>query len=131
MGVASSPARSSARGTRSPRRRANGLDVGGEVDLVGADLRGQRRQLALGRPAAHHQPRAALAQRGVEVGEALEQELRARAGGVAAVQQAVVEAEHRHDPLVAVERGAQGGMVAQAQVAAEPDERLCCPRGAT
>ena len=55
--------------------------------------------------------------------EALEQELRARAGGVPTVQQAVVEAEHRHDPVVRVQRGAQRGVVVDAQVAAEPDQR--------
>jgi hypothetical protein len=53
---------------------------------------------------ADHESRPAVAQLTVEIGEALEQELRPRPGGVPAVQQAVVEAEDRDDPIVLVER---------------------------
>src|SRR4051794_28356751 len=68
-------------------------------------------------------PLLALAQRGVEVVEAVEQELRARTRRVAAAEQAVVEAEHGHDALVGVERRAQRRVVVDAQVAPEPDDR--------
>ena len=60
--------------------------------------------------------------------QALEHELRPRPGGVAAVQQPVVEAEDRHHAIVAVERRAQRGVVVEAQVAPEPDDRRS-PRG--
>jgi hypothetical protein len=41
---------------------------------------------------------------------------------VAAVKQAIVEAEDRDDALVAVKRRAQGGMVADPEVATKPDD---------
>ena len=50
--------------------------VGSEMELVRPDLRGERRQLALGRATAHYKATAAIAQRTVEVAQALEQELR-------------------------------------------------------
>jgi hypothetical protein len=97
--------------------------VGGEVDLGGADLARHFDQLALRPAVTHHQAAAALLERAVEVRQALEQELRPRARGVAAVQEAVVEAEDRHDPLVALQRHAQCRVVVHAQVAAVPEER--------
>ena len=91
-----------------PRERAG---VGAEVHLAGVHLARERRQLALRRPAADHELAVqALAQ----IGEALEHELRARPGGVAPAEQALVEAEHAHHPLAAIERRAQGRMVARA-----------------
>lgn len=57
-----------------------------------------------------------------QLGEALEHELRSRSGGVSAPQQAVVEAEDEDHALATIERGAQRGMVVQAQVAREPDD---------
>jgi len=41
---------------------------------------------------------------------------------VAAVQQALVEAEHRHDVLVRRERRGQGWVVAEAQIAPQPED---------
>jgi hypothetical protein len=76
------------------------------VDLTGADVAGELDQLALRRTAPDHEPGAAVAELAVEVGEALEQELRPRPGCVAPAQQPVVEAEHGHDAFVPVERRA-------------------------
>lgn len=91
------------------------------VDRAGAGLERQRRQLALGRALADDEARAALAQLAVEVGEALEQELGPRAGGGAAAKETVVEAEHGDDLLVRVERRPQRRMVADAEVAPQPE----------
>ena len=89
------------------------------MHLAGVELARERGQLALGRPAADHELAVeALAQ----VGQALEHELRARPGGVAPAEQAIVEAEHADHPLAAIERRAQRRMVVQAQVARKPDE---------
>jgi hypothetical protein len=68
-------------------------------------------------------PDRALAERGVEVGQRLEHEARARARRVAAEQEPVVEAEDGKHALVLSQRAAQGGVVADAEVAAEPDDR--------
>jgi len=65
---------------------------------------------------------AAIAQRVVEVAQALEQELRPRPGGVAAAEQAIVEAEDR-DHAVALHGGAQRDVVDDPQVAPVPEER--------
>jgi hypothetical protein len=59
-------------------------DVGAAMHRGRARLLGQNRELVLGPAAADEQPAAARAQAGVEVGQTLEQELRARTGGVAA-----------------------------------------------
>jgi hypothetical protein len=56
-----------------------GGDVAGHEDGLGTGLAGQGAELSLGRAVAHHQSASALAQRAVEVGQRLEQELRARA----------------------------------------------------
>ncbi|HWD74121.1 MAG TPA: hypothetical protein VG371_03220 [Solirubrobacteraceae bacterium] len=45
-----------------------------------------------------------------------------RSGGVSAAEQPVVEAEHRHHGLVVVERGPEGGMVVEPEVAAQPEQ---------
>ncbi len=58
----------------------------------------------------------------VEVSQALEQELRARPGCVSAVQEPVIQTEHGHHLLVGVERGAQGRVLVDTQVAPEPDD---------
>ena len=76
----------------------------------------------LGRPAPHYETGTAHPQRSVEVGETLEQELCARPGRMATVQKTVVEAEHRHDSVVMVERSTQRRMVVQPQVAAKPEQ---------
>jgi hypothetical protein len=102
--------------------------VGAEVELVRQRAACQARQLPLGR--AVPEDERAVEPR-VEVRQAVEHELGARPGRVAAAQQPIVEAEHRHHPLAAVERGPQGGMVVHAQVAREPDEPRHAPIGAS
>lgn len=86
------------------------------------DLVGQPGRLMLGRPVPHHQAGPASPKRGIQVRQALEQELGSRTGGVATVQQAVVEAEHRHHSVVTVKRRAKRGVIVQPQIAAKPDE---------
>jgi len=115
-GVAQRPARGLAAGAGERRH------VRTEVHVLRVQLPHERGQLALGGPVADHQSAAALAQRCVDVAQALEHELRPGARGVAAVEQAVVQAEHTHDALRGVERGAQRGVVVHAQVAPEPDD---------
>ena len=90
------------------------------MQLARSRLAGDRGQLAFGWAVAHDEQATEPL---VEVREALEQELGARAGGVAAAQQPVVEAEHRHDVAPGVERRAQRGLVVHAQVAREPQQR--------
>jgi hypothetical protein len=77
-----------------------------------------RDELALGRPVAEHDrhPR-------IQVSQALEQELRPRPGRVPPMQQPVVEAEHRHDALAAIQSRPQGGVVVDPQVPCQPQER--------
>jgi hypothetical protein len=97
-------------------------DVGGEVGGARANLGGQRRQLLLRPPFAHHEVGAALPQRGAQLGQAAVQEPGAVAGGEASLEQPRVEHEHRHDALARAVGGGQAGVVVDAQVAAEPDE---------
>ncbi len=93
------------------------------MELLGPDLLCERCELALGGAVANDEAAAAPAQRAVEVGQAFEQELRAGAGRVAAVEQAVIEAEDGHDVVMRVECGAQRRVLMQSQVAPEPDDR--------
>jgi len=97
-------------------------NVGADVHGVGADLRSERGQLPPRRSVAQKQPAAALPERGVELAQALEQELCARTRGVAPAEQAVVETEHRHDGAGGVQRRAQRRVVVHPQVAPKPDE---------
>ena len=97
--------------------------VGGEVDRLGAVFAGQLDQLTLGLASRDHEVPAALLERAAQVLQALEHELRARPGRVPAVQERVVEHEHRHHALVGVQRRAQRRVVVHAQVAPEPDDR--------
>ena len=110
---------------RAPNPRVAGAgeraDVAGEVDGGRPHLARERRQFPLGPPASHDQSAAALAQRRVEVGEALEQELRPRTGGVATVQKAVVEAEHRNERVGAGAGRLERRVVVDPQVPAEPE----------
>jgi hypothetical protein len=92
------------------------------VDRLRVQLFSEPHQLVLGLAAADDQSRSACAQLSVQIGEALEQELGARAGRVAAMQKPVVEAEDRDDLLVTVKGGAQPRVVADAQVAPKPDD---------
>ena len=95
-----------------------GAGVGGEVDLAGVGLLRKLDQLPLRRPVADDQvPLEALTQ----LGQALEHELGARARGVAAAEQTIVEAEDADHALAAIEGRSQRGMVVQAQVAREPE----------
>ncbi len=119
----STRAPASALRVRSPRVRANGETSRVKCSRVAPSSCASAAQLALGRAVADDQAAAALAQRRVEVAQGLEHELRARARRVAPVEQAVVEAEDRHDPLVLLERRPQRRLVVDAQVAPEPDDR--------
>jgi hypothetical protein len=98
-----------------------GRDVGADVDRVGTRLARQRRQLALRRSVSDDQPVAALGERGVERSQALEHELRPRPGGVPAVQQPVVEAEDRHEPVGARTGRLERRQIVHPQVAAVPE----------
>jgi hypothetical protein len=80
-------------------------------------------KLVLGRSVPEHEAAAALAQRGVEVAQRLEHELRARTRRMAPMQQPVVEAEDGDDAIVLLERPAQRRMIVHAEIAREPDER--------
>ena len=97
-------------------------DVLREVDGLRADFARRLRYLALGPAAADDELGPTITQGGVQVCQAVEQELRARARRVAPVQKPVVEAEHGHDPLVGVERGAKSRVIAQPKIAAKPDQ---------
>jgi hypothetical protein len=89
------------------------------MHLGDARLACKRGELPL-RPAApeHEQPAEPL----VQIGQALEHELRPRSRRMAPLEQPVVEAEHRHDALAPFEGSAQCRMVVHAQVARQPDE---------
>src|ERR687895_258385 len=89
------------------------------MNLVRLGLAGERGKLPLGRTAPDDEE---AAETFVQVREALEHELRARAGGVAPGEEAIVEAEDGHDLLRTLQGGAQGGVVLEAKVAREPDE---------
>ena len=102
-----------------------------EVHRGGVGLTGERRDLVLGRAAPDDQPAVAPAQRRVEVGEALEQELRTRARCMAAVEQAVVEAEHRHEMVGTGAGRVERRLVVDPQVAPEPEQRGHPSRRAT
>ena len=99
-----------------------GAGVAAQVDLGGPGPGGQRGQFPLGRAVPDDQPGAALRELPVQVGQALQQERGARPGGVPPVQQAVVQAEHRHDLLVAGQRRAERRVIVHAEVPAEPDK---------
>jgi hypothetical protein len=71
---------------------------------------------------AHDQAAAPVAQAGVELAEALEQELGARSGGVPAAQQSIVEAEDRDHRAGGVQSGAEPRMIVQPQVAPKPHQ---------
>lgn len=104
-------------GQRVPAAAGEGPDVGARVHRLRRHLLRQRSQLALRRAVPHDEPAAPLLERPVQILQALEQELGPRPGRVAAVKQALVEAEGRHHAIVALERGAQRGVVVHAQVA--------------
>jgi hypothetical protein len=70
-------------------------DVRARVHLVHAGLPLELRELPLRRPMPDHEAAATRAQRLVQVLQALEQELRTRAGGMPAVEEAIIEAEDR------------------------------------
>ena len=86
--------------------------VGARVDQSRADLGGEPRELRGRASPPDDQARAAVAELGVELAQALEKELGPRARGVAAAEQGRIEAERRHHSFVGVEGRPQGGMVA-------------------
>jgi hypothetical protein len=102
------------------RLRVVGADRAAAVALHVLGQRGrsgllrQRGKLALGWVVADDEPRAALAQRSVEIAQAVEQELRSRTGGVAAVDQPVVEDEDGQQSIGmrARRRGREGQSIA-------------------
>jgi hypothetical protein len=96
--------------------------VAAQVDLSGASFTGQRREFPLRRAVPDDQPCSALRKLAVQVGQALQQERRARPGRVAPMQQPVVQAEHRYHQLVRGQRRAECRMVVHAEVPAEPDK---------
>jgi len=95
------------------RERAHVL---GGVHGACAKLVRELGQHALRRPVAKGDAPEPL----VQLGQALEHEAGARRGGVAAVQQPVVEAEHRHDLVMRGKRRAQRGMIVDPEVTREP-----------
>jgi hypothetical protein len=100
-----------------------GSDVLGRVDFARAAIARDSCDLLGGIAVTDDEPRSALAQAAIEIGEALQHELRSRSRGMPAPQQRIVEAEEGDDPFTAIERGAQGGVVAKAQIAPHPDDR--------
>src|SRR5581483_95181 len=102
--------------------------VCGPDDAAGLELPSQIRDDPLRPPMEHDEPAGASAQRLVEIGQALEQELRPRPGGVAAAEQLRVETEDGHDRPAFVLGRLKGWMVVEAEIAPEPEER--CHLGA-
>ena len=103
--------------------------VAAQVDLSGTRFTGQRREFPLRRAVPDDQPRTALRKLAVQVGQALQQERRARSGRVAPVQQPVVQAEHGHDLLVRGQGPAERRVVVHPEVTAEPDKSNHVRRG--
>ena len=114
-------------GARSPRRRANGLTSWVTWIALGADLAGERRPArARARPRRIDEARCRA--RAARASRSARHSSRNCVRGperVAAVQQPVVEAEDRDDPLVLVERRPQRRVVADPQVAPKPDDPRC------
>ena len=108
-----------------------GTDVAGHKNAACLELTGKLRENLLGPPSAHDQTTAAAAQRLVEIRQALEQELGARARGVAAAKQARVKAEDGHHRLIVIQGRPKGGVVVEAEIAAEPEKRGHPSRRAT
>ena len=104
-----------------------GARVGGRVcahvDRLRAEPANQRERLLDHVAAPHDQAGAAGAQRAVEVAQAVAQERDPVRGPAAAGEQPLVEHERRHHLLLLRERGGQGRVVADAQVAGEEEER--------
>ena len=97
--------------------------VAADVDRSGVRFAYQPRDLLL-RWAVPHDRAGCLARGAtIEIVQALEHELRTRAGRVAAVEQPVVETEHRHERVGSGARGLERGMVVHPEVAAEPEQR--------
>jgi hypothetical protein len=71
---------------------------------------------------AQEQATAALGERGVEVGQRVEQERQAVGAGEGAAQDGVVEHEQRHDPLGLLDGRRQRRVVVDAEVAVEQDD---------
>ncbi len=109
-----------------PRPTRERTDVGAHMYLVPRrpSSARERGQLALGRPVADDQAAAAIAQPRVELGQALEQELRTR---LPEAWQAAEQSDRRGQNTgtttsAEFEYSPQGGVVMQAQVAPEPDQ---------
>ena len=99
----------------------SGVDAG--VNRASTRLPGKHRELDCGVAAADDEPPAARTELLVEVGQRLQQELRAGTRAMAAVQQALVETEHGHDRVGFRERSVERGLIVDAEVATKPHER--------
>lgn len=98
--------------------------VGREVDVLDLGLTSQGDQLSFRVAAPHDEATSAVAERAIEIPQAVEQELGARTGRVAATQQPLVEAEDGNEMLGPVRRRVKRRMIVEAQVAAQPQERV-------
>jgi hypothetical protein len=92
------------------------------VDRLSAGLPGHRQELLHRVTVPEDQPAAPLAQLRVQIGQRLEQELSPGARGVAAVQDPVVEAEHRYHDVGLPSGGLKRGVVMNAEVTPEPED---------
>jgi hypothetical protein len=104
-------------------------DVDRDMNRVGSHFPRQRHQLGLGPSVAHEQAAAAAAQPLIQLAQALKHELGARSGGMAALQQPVVEAEDGDHLIVGAGR-LERGMVVQAQIPSQPQDRRHGSEGA-
>ncbi len=100
--------------------------VAGEVDRVRLGFGGELGDLPLRGTVADHQAAAPGLERLIQVGQALEQELGARPGGVAASQEPVVGAEDRDEMVGLIAGGFEGGVIVDAEVAPEPEDSRAC-----
>ena len=111
-----------ARASRTARRRRRSRRAVAPVSRASAG------SSSLGRPVPDHEAAAALAQRLAQLGEAAEQEPRARRATGSARRAARVEHEDGHDAVELAVAAVQGGVVVDAQVAPEPDDPVGAPR---
>jgi hypothetical protein len=93
-------------------------DIGGRMHRARTDLARKGQELLCRQADPYAQPAPAVAQRGVEIVQTFEQELRARARSMPTAQQPLIETEDRHKVLVGPERRAQRWVIVQPKIAA-------------
>ncbi len=98
-------------------------DPGGHVDLVGVALVDEGADLGDGVAGTQHEAAAALAQSGVQIGQAVGEEGEPVGSGEAGRVDGPVADEERHHPVAGGEGRAQRRMVVQAQVGGVQDHR--------